>query len=156
MEVYTDGSRILYTDGFGYAGGGVWFGPNDCRNSSIPIYERDTTHQYAELLAIYYALVYCKNVIHLVICTDSKYSIGCLTEWFPNWQRNGWKNSNNKDVINKEIIQKCLELLKYRDVSKFQTEFRHVFGHKGLEGNEGADKLAKTASQLSAASSIKF
>lgn len=146
MIVYTDGSRIPGQDNRGYAGIGIWFGVSDVRNTSMYIDTPYSTNQYAELLAIYYALTYCKNVSELIIRSDSDYSIKCITVWSKTWISNGWKNSKNEDVVNSSLIKDILEIISYRDTNNYSTVFEHVYAHKGDVGNEGADKLAVAAS----------
>ena len=65
------------------------------------------------------------------------YSIGCLTKWYPSWNKNGWKNSKGQPVANRELIEAILKLLRINNVSFF-----HVLGHKGNSYNEMADRLA--------------
>ena len=133
-KIYTDGSCINSIGGYGYVY--VKKLDNEKDESYYGKVPGNSTNQVAELYAIYSAL---KNTLNkeIDLYTDSKYSIGCLTEWYENWQRNGWKNSKGEDVANKELISAILELLKDRDVSFF-----HVYGHKGDFYNELCDKLA--------------
>lgn len=146
MIVYTDGSRIPGQDNRGYAGIGIWFGENDVRNTSTHIDTPGSTNQYAELLAIHYALRYCRNTPDLTIRSDSDYSIKCITVWSKTWILNGWKNSKNEDVINSSIIKDILEIISYRQTNNYSTLLEHVYAHKGEVGNEGADRLATRAS----------
>lgn len=44
------------------------------------------------------------------IYSDSKYAVGCMTDWIYKWSRNGWINSAGNDVANKELIQKASNL----------------------------------------------
>jgi ribonuclease HI len=149
MEIYTDGSCIIGPDNLRYGGAGVWFGPNDPRNSSIPIDSEFSTNQYAELLAIRYGLLLCRNVSSLVLYSDSKYSISCVTVWYKNWRQNGWKTSTNKDVMHSAIIRECVEILEYRQIKQYSTQLKYVKGHSGILGNVGADELAGQASSKS-------
>lgn len=146
MIVYTDGSRIPGQDNGGYAGIGIWFGFNNMRNTSIPIRSPNATNQSAELLAIKYALLFCKDTKELIIRSDSKYSINCVTLWCKTWQKNGWKTSKGENVVNIDLIKEIIKLISDRESRQYETSFEHVYGHKGNEGNEGADKLAVAAS----------
>ncbi|TVY13489.1 Ribonuclease H [Lachnellula arida] len=38
------------------------------------------------------------------IYSDSKYAIGCMTEWISKWRDNGWKNAAGKPVANRDLI----------------------------------------------------
>lgn len=150
MEVYTDGSCITGSDGKRYSGAGIWFGTNNNRNTSIPILISYPTNQHAELFSIRYTLVYCKNVHHLIIKTDSKYSIDCLTVWCKSWMKNGWKTSTGNDVLHSELIKECLSILEYRAQMDYTTSIEYVKGHSNSIGNNGADRLARLASERSA------
>ena len=141
IKIYTDGSATPTRSGIG-----VFFGLNDPRNISEEI---SGTNQYAELYAIYKALSSINPIKYLkvTICTDSMYSINCITKWIDNWKVNNWKTSKNKDVKHKELIQKIDKLVKNN------VFFKHVNSHRkepSLDsnkwvdwfGNDYADKLA--------------
>ena len=74
--------------------------------------------------------------------TDSKYSIDCLTSWFINWRRNGWKTSSGKTVENKDLIENILAKIEEREGLKVKTGFEWTKGHSTSEGNVQADRLA--------------
>lgn len=148
MDVYTDGSCIGSRDERS-SGCGIWFGHNDSRNSAIPIFKDKHTNQHAELMAIRYALIYCKDIESLNIITDSKYSIDCLTKWASTWVKNNWVTSTNEEVKHVDVIKECLSLIEYRDKMNYITSFHHVRGHSSIEGNEEADKLAKEGAMKS-------
>lgn len=38
------------------------------------------------------------------IYSDSKYAIGCMTEWISQWCDNRWKNAAGKPVANRDFI----------------------------------------------------
>jgi ribonuclease HI len=61
-----------------------------------------------------------------------------VTEWYWNWQRNGWKTAIGADVLNRELIEKILELQK----KERSIRYEHVYGHSGVVFNELADRLA--------------
>ena len=103
-----------------------------------------TTNQVAELYAIYSAIShllshYKQDLITTgaTIYTDSMYSIGCLTDWYHNWKRNGWINSKGEKVANKELIQGILNLS-----TGLKITYVHVKAHNGDKYNEWADRLA--------------
>lgn len=85
---------------------------------------------------------------HYVVRTDSLYAIQCITEWLITWEANGYRNAHNKPVDNQDLIKECVIL--YKKIKEVQSlngrgafEFEHVRGHKGEQGNEIADQLAK-------------
>ena len=132
MQIYTDGSCVKKVGGYGY----LYIQNGEIVEKQKGKVGDNTTNQVSELYAIYKALELCL-CDNIDLYTDSKYAIGCCTEWWPNWIKNGWKNSKKQDVANKELIQKILKLLETKKV-----KFHHVFGHTGNIYNEMCDKLA--------------
>lgn len=90
------------------------------------------TNNKAELLGVkqIFKTIYLNQELfknkHTIICTDSQYSINCITKWSTEWQRNNWKNSKGEDVKNKQLIKDILSLKDNLDVT---LDFKHVFGH---------------------------
>lgn len=78
----------------------------------------------------------------VVIYTDSKYSINCLTDWFHKWETNGWKSSSGKTVDNKDLIEPIIARIREREICKAKTRFTWVKGHANDPGNVAADALA--------------
>ncbi len=154
MEIFTDGSCIGSLDEGRFSGAGIWFGRDDNRNTSIPIHILKPTNQHAELLAIRYALVYCRDVDSLIIKTDSQYSINCLTVWARTWEQNNWMTSQHKPVLHDTIIKESLEVIRYRNSRGYATSIIYVKAHVNIPGNEGADTLAK-AGACKARDSVK-
>jgi ribonuclease HI len=104
-------------------------------------YEELGTNNTAELNALYKALdvasnVNCENIIE--ICSDSKYSIECITNWAYGWKAKGWKKKGG-EIKNLALIQKAHAL--YEEL-KDKINILHVKGHAGVEGNELADRMA--------------
>ncbi|CAK3878867.1 Ribonuclease H [Lecanosticta acicola] len=177
IRIYTDGSSLGNGQVGSMAGVGVYFGSGDMRNISEPLQGSKQTNQRAELTAIIRALEISPKDRKIVIVSDSKYSIDCVTNWFHNWQRNGWVNSSRKPVENKDLIQKIIDMLEERfqlnqhrmdegenapiadkrahwDRGPGGVRFEWVKGHDKDEGNNAADDLAvagaRTAQELSA------
>ncbi|XP_060090337.1 ribonuclease H1-like isoform X2 [Heteronotia binoei] len=137
--VYTDGCCSSNGRHKARAGTGVYWGPGHPLNSSERLPGRQT-NQRAEIHAACKAIEQAKsqNIKKLAIYTDSKFTINGMTDWVPNWQRNGWKTSTGKDVINKEDFERLAKLSEGMDI-----QWMHVPGHAGFTGNEAADRLAK-------------
>lgn len=104
------------------------------------------TNQKAELLAIYYSLLYLKNNMQINtsknlirLYSDSEYSIKCLTEWCMNWSSKEWEVKKNTD-----ILRKILQLIPI-----FNISFQHIKSHQTDTSNKHAirnnlaDKLAR-------------
>ena len=107
-------------------------------------FEETGTNNTAELNALYKALevasnVNCENIVE--ICSDSKYSIECITNWAYGWKAKGWKKKGG-EIKNLELIQKSHSL--YEEI-KDRVNILHVKGHAGVEGNELADRMAVMA-----------
>ena len=147
IHIFTDGScskgNIIR------CGYGVHF-PNTMINDiSSNLKYKPLTNQTAELYAIYKGIKKISQNYRfkkLIIYTDSKYSIGCLTEWIKNWKKNNWMTSNNKPVKNVDIIQR---IDKYLSNRKYMGKifFEHVKAHTNKQdyksrGNQIADELA--------------
>lgn len=75
------------------------------------------------------------------IITDSKYSIQCVTEWYRNWERNGW-TSKTGPVKNRDLVEAVRAKINERDARRAQTLFTWVKGHASDPGNIAADNLA--------------
>lgn len=142
--MYTDGSCMNQSSGI-KCGYGVHF-PNEERSDISKKFTRGKlTNQRAELYAVYTGL---RSVIKhcvfdkITVYTDSKYSIGCCSQWLEKWKKNGWMNSKKKIVENLDIIKK-LDKYMSDNSHKNKIKFKHVFAHSGIKGNEKADELAK-------------
>ena len=178
IRIYTDGSTLSNGQTAAIGGVGVYFGPLDRRNISEPLTGSKQTNQRAELTAILRALEVAPRDRKIMIISDSKYAISCVTEWFVKWRERNWVNSSNKTVENKDLVQKILEMLEerirlnqhcivdyddenadeegepkgYWDRGPGSVKFVWVKGHAKEEGNNAADELAvngaRTAREL--------
>ncbi|KAG8526252.1 uncharacterized protein KY384_000245 [Bacidia gigantensis] len=142
IRIHTDGSSIGNGTAGAFAGIGVYFGRGDKRNISEALQGPKQTNQRAELTAVQRALELVPRNRDIVIITDSKYSIDCLTNWFQTWRRNGWKNAAGKAVENKDLIENILCKIEERDRLRVLTNFEWVKGHASEAGNIQVDKLA--------------
>lgn len=100
------------------------------------------TNNQGELMAV---LDLLQSTAHLpseplrVLC-DSQYVINSVTKWMPGWKRKGWRKSDGKPVLNRELLERLDRELSGRDVS-----FEWVKGHAGHPLNEAADDRARAA-----------
>jgi ribonuclease HI len=88
------------------------------------------TNQKCELLAIQKSLQYLDTIDlsqynSIIICSDSMYSINCITKWSKNWEKSNWKTAKGENVKHDTIIKTILELYKKYNFIKF----KHVFSH---------------------------
>jgi ribonuclease HI len=102
--------------------------------------EPETTNNRMELSAAIGALSAIKKAhARILVMSDSKYVIGCCTEWMEGWKAKGWKRKGDP--------LKNLDLLKELDVliTKHKVHFKWVAGHSGHAGNDHVDRLANEA-----------
>lgn len=98
---------------------------------------RGMTINQMELMAINHALDH-PNMKHVIIYTDSAYSLGCLTGWYKTWAKSNWISANGEPVKNKDLI---IEIRKKIDALKF-CQFVKISAHTGDEYNTVVDRLA--------------
>lgn len=133
---------ILYTDGAcsGNPGKGGWGAVLIYKSvqKEFSGYEENTTNNRMELTAIVEGLKKLKEPCIVTVYTDSAYVSNAFIEgWIDNWQKNGWRNANKKQVLNQEIWKELLNLCKIHKIS-----FVKVKGHSDNELNNLCDKLA--------------
>jgi len=101
-------------------------------------YKEHTTNNEMELRAVIEALKVVKSRGETIaIYTDSKYVVEGAKGWIFGWIKNGWKTQTKTDVLNKELWQELLPLLKL-----VKIEWHKIPGHVGIIGNERADTIA--------------
>jgi ribonuclease HI len=106
--------------------------------TEIGAHKERTTNNEMELRAVIEALKVVQDKGESVaIYTDSKYVVQGAKDWIFSWVKNGWKTKAETDVLNKELWQELLPLLKHVEI-----EWHKVPGHVGIIGNERADTIA--------------
>ncbi|XP_074105676.1 ribonuclease H1 [Cotesia typhae] len=145
VDIYTDGACTSNGSKNARAGIGVYFGDDHPSNVSKPVQGRITNNS-AEIEAVIEAAKVAKDngLNKIRINTDSKFLINCQTKWMNKWKATGWVTSKKEPVSNREELQKMDRVL-----SELDVEFNHVRGHKGVYGNEMADKLARAGAKQS-------
>ena len=118
-----------YIDDDHWASGGWAHGTNNMGElkAVLDLFEATASRPEAKLR------VYC----------DSQYVINSLTKWMPGWKKKGWKKSDGKPVLNRDLLEALDQALTGRDY-----EFIWVKGHAGHELNEKADSLANGAAPI--------
>jgi ribonuclease HI len=92
-----------------------------------------------ELTGPIQALTYLKSTSgSLAVYTDSTYVIRGIREWIPNWQRRGWRTTEGKDVLNRELWETLWNLVQDRSD---RVEWHYVRGHIGIPGTSVLTKL---------------
>lgn len=100
--------------------------------------EKLTTNNRMELTAVIAALERLKVPCKVKVTTDSNYVVKGMTEWLERWKRNGWKNSQKKEVLNRDLWERLLKAGAPHDI-----QWHWVKGHDGHPENELCDRLAR-------------
>ncbi len=100
--------------------------------------ERLTTNNRMELTAAIESLRLLKRSCKVKLYSDSIYLVKGAKEWLPRWIKNNWKNSQKKEVENRDLWEQLYELSK-----KHRIDWEWVKGHSGHEKNELCDRIAK-------------
>lgn len=139
IKIYTDGSSL------GNPGPGGW-GAVFIENEKI-IHEqggceKNTTNNRMELTAVIETLKYVikhykKN--NVTIFADSNYVLTGITSWIHNWEKNGWRTANKKQVLNQGLWKELITLVRnYNN----KISWEKVKGHSGHIHNDRADEIA--------------
>jgi len=107
-------------------------------------FEPDTTNNRMELLAVIKGLEALKTAKHKTeIYSDSSYIINAINQnWIENWQKNNWKTADKKDVKNRDLWEKLIELN-----AIYKPKYIKVKGHSDNEYNNRCDALAVSQSK---------
>lgn len=136
---------ILYTDGAcsGNPGVGGWgavlmYNGAEKRLSGA---EKETTNNRMEIFAVISGLEALKQPCEVEVYSDSAYTVNAfLQNWVYNWEKNGWKKTDGKPVLNVDLWERLLSLTRTHRVT-----FNKVKGHADNEYNNICDKLATDA-----------
>jgi ribonuclease HI len=145
LEIYTDGSSL------GNPGPGGWgsiFVEGDKIIKELGGFEKDTTNNRMELMAVIETLKYIsKNhkKDHITIFADSNYVLTGITSWIFNWEKNGWRTANKKEVMNQDLWKELIDLIRNYE-NKIHWE--KVKGHSGHVYNDKADGVATSCATL--------
>jgi ribonuclease HI len=139
---YTDGSSI---NNPGPSGIGLFLIKEKSGKTLTKEYSKGfkhATNNQMELLACLYPFKLSKDKTCVIeVLTDSQYAINCVTVWAKGWAKNNWRKPEGGTYKNLELIKPLYEL--YKSGRLIMTK---VKGHSGIEGNDKADLLARTAS----------
>jgi len=142
-----DTNISIYSDGAcsgnpGKAGSGLALYKNGTKPTLYyGNYVENGTNNIAELNALYKALLLASELNtseKVIILSDSKYSIDCISTWAYGWKAKGWTKKSG-EIKNLDLIKNAHNL--YEQI-KNKIIIKHVKGHSGIEGNELADRMA--------------
>jgi len=138
IVIYTDGSCTNNGKPNAKGGIGVYFHDNSPLNISAPLPGKQSNNR-AELQAAVKALMVVreKNFGPVQIRTDSGYVKQGITSWIKTWKKNGWRTASGNEVKNVDDWKELDAIQATVDV-----EWKWVEAHKGIHGNEMADRLA--------------
>lgn len=137
VDIYTDGACS------GNPGVGGWAAVlmHKTAKKEISGAEPITTNNRMELLAVINALAKVKEKCNINLHSDSAYVVNAfLKGWTDKWKLNGWRSSDKKEVKNKDMWQKLLNL-----TVKHNIKWIKVKGHSDNKYNNRCDELAKAA-----------
>ena len=154
LRIYTDGSSLNNgRKGSRGAYSAVYpDSPHESFGRPLPE-EGSQTNQTAELTGILEGIRHIKTFrpaadTMIAVCTDSEYSINCLTKWVANWRKRDWKTAEGKPVVHRVLLEAIL-----KDLTEFAGhQFVHVRAHTGGDDhdskwNDYADQLANKAAE---------
>ena len=134
-------NTTIYTDGSsrGNPGPGGWGSIVITEEKVIELGGRDamTTNNKMELSAAIEGLTVASATAPIILYTDSQYVIKGMTEWMDGWIAKGWRNSQKKPVMNRDLWEKLLEVSKGKTIS-----WKFVRGHADTPGNNRCDEIA--------------
>lgn len=144
VTIYTDGSSK------GNPGPGGWGticvypkASGEMRVDELGGREDHTTNNRMELMSAIMGLkhfddFYSKEEkVEFVVTSDSSYVVNGMKSWIFGWQKNNWKNSQKKDVLNRDLWEMLIEAAKNK-----KMEWKQVKGHSGHIENERCDVIA--------------
>ena len=114
VEIYTDGA-CTGNPGKGGFGAVLIYNGNEKR---ISCGYRKTTNNRMELMAAIEALRLLKEECNVTLYSDSKYLTDAINKkWIDSWQKNGWKKSDKKDVLNVDLWTQLLSLIEKHNIT---------------------------------------
>jgi ribonuclease HI len=132
---------IIYTDGSsrGNPGRGGWgtIVISDDKVIELGGRQEMTTNNRMEMSAVIEGLKSSSADSIITVYSDSQYVIKGITEWIDGWIKKGWKNSQKKAVLNRDLWE---ELLTVTENKKIHWKF--VKGHADNAGNIRCDEIA--------------
>ena len=131
----------LYTDGAcrGNPGVGGWGVLIKHANSETELlgYERNTTNNRMELLAVIKGLETLSQNSEVVVYTDSQYVQKGMTEWLEKWKLEQFRVKGGLRV-NHDLWRQLDSL-----AAKHNVSWKWIRGHSGHDKNDRADALAR-------------
>lgn len=135
VELYTDGA-CSYNPGPG--GYGIVLKYMDVKKEFSGFCE-NTTNNRMEITAVIEGFKLLKEPCDVTVYSDSAYTLNAFLEgWLDNWQKNNWRTAGKKPVLNVDLWQELLEVIKPHSVTWIKVK-----GHADNELNNRCDALAR-------------
>ncbi len=138
-----NGTITIFTDGSsrGNPGPGGWGAIVVSETTAQELGGREdmTTNNRMELLGAIESLNSVDSANPIIFYSDSQYVIKGMTEWIAGWQKKGWKNSQKKAVLNRDLWERLLEASEGKNI-----KWTYVKGHAENPGNNRCDEIATT------------
>jgi ribonuclease HI len=134
VEIYADGAC---SGNPGPGGFGAILRSGD-KEREISGCELLTTNNRMELMGVISALEALNKPCKVRVITDSNYIVKGMSEWIHGWIRNNWRNSQKKEVLNRDLWERLLDAAKGHDI-----EWVWIKGHNGHLENERCDEIAR-------------
>jgi ribonuclease HI len=82
---------------------------------------------------------------NVTILADSSYVLTGIQSWIHNWEKNGWRTANKKQVLNQDLWKELIALVQsYGN----KIAWEKVKGHSGHIHNDRADEIATSKALL--------
>ena len=134
IDIYTDGACRGNPGKGGWGAVLVFDGHEKELSGGEPL----TTNNRMELTSAIVALSALKYPCEVMLTSDSKYLTDAINRgWLESWQAKGWRKADKSQVLNVDLWQQLVPLLKMHKVT-----FIWVKGHAGHPYNERCDELA--------------
>lgn len=134
VEIYADGA-CSGNPGIGGFGAILRSGEKEKELTGC---EELTTNNRMELMGVISALEALKKPCRVKVTTDSNYIVKGMSEWIDGWIKNKWKNSQKKQVLNRDLWERLLMVSQPHEI-----EWVWIKGHQGHAENERCDRLAR-------------
>ena len=104
----------------------------------------NTTNNRMEITAVVEGFKLLKEPCEVTVYSDSAYTLNAfLLGWIENWQQNNWKTAGKKPVLNVDLWQELLDVIKPHKVTWIKVK-----GHADNELNNRCDALARKQIEL--------
>ena len=135
VTLYTDGACSCNPGPGGYCGILIYKDTELVVNGG----KENTTNNEMELTAVIEGLLKLKEKCFVTVYSDSAYVVNAVNcGWLASWSENDWKTADKKEVKNRELWEKLLNLL-----FKHEVSFQKVKGHADDVLNNRCDKIAR-------------